>query len=173
MLAWNLMPTQIFDHSYLFKKVNIVQKVNGTVPKHNPSISDEFLCDQCGQVFLSQGIYSKHIENNHQEVPPKEQLKFQCRECTSYFHTRSDLNYHVSENHNDNDIECEQCGKYFVSRLELADHKKKEHTETQNRTNENDIVSNLARSLQIFLKEKEESPSLKDNERPDDEKKIQ
>uniref|UniRef100_A0A182NM63 C2H2-type domain-containing protein n=1 Tax=Anopheles dirus TaxID=7168 RepID=A0A182NM63_9DIPT len=76
-----------------------------------------YLCELCGAKLKQRTALEVHLER-HMGI-----THFQCRYCSSSFHTKTELYNHIAAMHISEDrAECEQCGAMFTSNKLLKQH---------------------------------------------------
>ncbi|XP_032234214.2 uncharacterized protein LOC116616261 [Nematostella vectensis] len=81
-----------------------------------------YLCMFCEEVFLSPGVFHKHLKDRHYNT-----TFIFCQNCHIMFDCEEDLAKH-KETHTTNMIfKCEQCDEYMPSHSKLLIHRKERH----------------------------------------------
>ena len=99
-----------------------------------PGLEDreQFICDQCSAVFLSEVSLTNHITNQH----VKGREKMYCEQCNQEFKEARYFIQHYKYIHKELPSEfkgkeqfmCEQCSDFFLSKTSLYTHVKRKHS---------------------------------------------
>ncbi|KAH0567384.1 hypothetical protein KQX54_009257 [Cotesia glomerata] len=139
------------------------------VSTESPKISIK--CEICGEEFTKQTLYRKHMDHHAEEKPHR------CPKCPASFNIPTNFTLHMAT-HNLGEPKCPECGRKFARmaslKSHLALHEKEEHlfckecedvfptkvTEFEkltDREEENEQITNKAKSLEKEEEEQEEA----------------
>ena len=93
---------------------------------------EQFICEQCSQVFLSENSLHNHISNRHIKGPEK----MHCEQCNQDFKAPRYLIQHYKFIHKDLppayqgkvQFMCEVCSDFFMNKSSLDQHVKRKHS---------------------------------------------
>ena len=73
--------------------------------EHKVVVSKDFLCNTCGEGFITKYSLDKHNEKVHENKPKL------CVECNKTYPTKLSFSHHIKAVHTAELIECKECGK--------------------------------------------------------------
>jgi len=88
----------------------------------NEHMEKSFICDLCGQGFVTERSLVNHTNYHHNKGRPTGQL-YPCSFCQKSFRTVSYLEAHENEHRGLRPYQCDACGKSFASNGMLRSHK--------------------------------------------------
>ena len=113
------------------KGFNVIHRFNSHLEAHNSaspkvqSKQNEFLCQQCGNIFKTHQNLKNHplsvhkLETSHQQGTDK---RFLCQHCRKGFKYSHHLKDHMSSHTEDKPHQCHVCGKHTKSSVALRQH---------------------------------------------------
>ncbi|XP_012546285.1 zinc finger protein 652 isoform X3 [Bombyx mori] len=99
---------------------------------HMNSHYDNYVCDDCGQTFISAARLKNHAKNHSKKqeaVVHKARLYYKCYYCPEKLPSERERKEHIEANHREKikEIGCDMCGKIFNWRQYYIEHLRKVH----------------------------------------------
>ena len=96
---------------------------------------DQYICKDCGSVFLSRGGFRNHQSYVHlgrykrKGIIGGKSKSYPCPDCGKILFSQRRLKEHIQKQHEKNaPFECDQCKSSFINARNLRNHKNQVHT---------------------------------------------
>ncbi|XP_077439739.1 uncharacterized protein LOC144062327 [Vanacampus margaritifer] len=102
------------------KPLKTPKNPKGPITRHDNN--KQFICSECGKIFLHRGTLNRHMRTHTGEKP------FSCAVCTKKFSTNSDIKIHMRTHTGEKPFACSFCPQRFPIKSNMKIHVRVKHT---------------------------------------------